>query len=306
MAFKFNPFLASFDFVGPGGSFDPANPGPIGGGTPDVGTFTRIVTGPGSAAVPAIAFTDNGDSGWYSPSIGHIYYGGASRGIQFGIVPNGNVMLAYGGHIKFNAGAADAGAEDVGIVRISAGMLKVTDASSGYGSLTVSAGGFTTAALQFGSVNTGFSALGGMRLDAIVNGSQMWTTDAQGLKVYTANGVASSKYTFNPYGNTGPSISSAGGALSDLLIKNDAGDTIITMTSAGDVIINGITNNIGKDTSSTVGFFNANSSAQRNTSGGSASHATGTSGSPVYEDDLFDNYTIAQVVAALRSYGLLA
>lgn len=96
-----------------------------------------LVVPPGSAAVPAIAFTDNGDSGWYSPSIGHIYYGGVSRGIQFGIVPNGNVMLAYGGHIKFNAGAADAGAEDVGIVRTAVGTLTVSDAGTGYGTLDV-------------------------------------------------------------------------------------------------------------------------------------------------------------------------
>ena len=96
-----------------------------------------LVVPPGSAAIPAIGFTDNGDSGWFSPSIGHIYYGGASRGIQFGIVPNGNVMLAYGGHIKFNAGAADSGAEDAGIVRTAAALLKVTDAASGYGTLDV-------------------------------------------------------------------------------------------------------------------------------------------------------------------------
>ncbi len=63
--------------------------------------------------------------------------------------------------------------------------------------------------------------------------------------------------------------------------------------------------NIGRTTSSRVGFFYANSHDQIDTSGGSASHTTGT-GSPVYDDDRFDNYTIAQVVAALRSYGLLA
>lgn len=92
---------------------------------------------PGSAAIPAISFTDNGDSGWFSPSAGHIYYGGASRGVHFGIVPNGNVMLAYGGHIKFNPHAADSGAEDAGIIRTAAAVLKVTDASSGYGTLDV-------------------------------------------------------------------------------------------------------------------------------------------------------------------------
>lgn len=96
-----------------------------------------LVVPPGSAAIPAIGFTDNGDSGWFSPSIGHIYYGGASRGIQFGIVPNGNVMLGYDGHIKFNPGAANAGGEDVGIVRTAVGTLKVSDAGTGHGTLDV-------------------------------------------------------------------------------------------------------------------------------------------------------------------------
>ena len=99
-----------------------------------------LVVPPGSAATPAIGFTDNGDSGWFSgtgPSAGHIYYGGASRGIQFGIVPNGNIMLGYNGHIKFNAGAANSGAEDAGIVRTAAGTLKVSDAGTGHGTLDV-------------------------------------------------------------------------------------------------------------------------------------------------------------------------
>lgn len=46
-------------------------------------------------------------------------------------------MLGYDGHIKFNAGAADAGAEDVGIVRTAVGTLKVSDAGTGHGTLDV-------------------------------------------------------------------------------------------------------------------------------------------------------------------------
>lgn len=63
--------------------------------------------------------------------------------------------------------------------------------------------------------------------------------------------------------------------------------------------------NIGRTTNSRVGFFYANSSAQIDTWGSSASHIAGT-GSPVNEDDTFDGYTLAKVVAALRAYGLLA
>ena len=63
--------------------------------------------------------------------------GTVAGGELFGIVPNGNIMLGYDGHIKFNAGAADAGAEDVGIVRTAVGTLKVSDAGTGHGTLDV-------------------------------------------------------------------------------------------------------------------------------------------------------------------------
>lgn len=174
----------------PGGStFDPANPGEIGGGTPNIGNFTRLNVSPtwnngavsfvgiygrvtntasgassklldlgtvaegslaainktgrlqiltnSSAADPALAFGDAAQTGWFSPIDGHMYYGGTSRGVQFGVVPNGMVKLAYNGHIQFTAGPADSETHDVGIVRAATGELRVTDASSGYGTLDV-------------------------------------------------------------------------------------------------------------------------------------------------------------------------
>lgn len=174
----------------PGGStFDPANPGEIGGGTPNIGNFTRLNVSPtwnngavsfvgiygrvtntasgassklldlgtvaegslaainktgrlqiltnSSAADPALAFGDAAQTGWFSPNDGHMYYGGTSRGVQFGVVPNGVVKLAYNGHIQFTAGAADSETHDAGIFRAAVGVLRVTDAGSGYGTLDV-------------------------------------------------------------------------------------------------------------------------------------------------------------------------
>ena len=63
--------------------------------------------------------------------------GTVAGGELFGIVPNGNIMLGYDGHIKFNPGAANIGGEDVGIVRTAAGTLKVSDAGTGHGTLNV-------------------------------------------------------------------------------------------------------------------------------------------------------------------------
>lgn len=63
--------------------------------------------------------------------------GTVAGGELFGIVPNGNIMLGYDGHIKFNPGAANIGGEDVGIVRTAAGTLKVSDAGTGHGTLDV-------------------------------------------------------------------------------------------------------------------------------------------------------------------------
>jgi hypothetical protein len=49
MSWVFNPFTNKLDWAGSGSSFDPANPGPIGGTTPAAGTFTTLIGGGGSA-----------------------------------------------------------------------------------------------------------------------------------------------------------------------------------------------------------------------------------------------------------------
>ena len=92
---------------------------------------------PGSSSSPALSFTNSGQAGWFGGAGFSAYYGGDSLGVHFGIVPNGNIMLGYNGHIKFSPSAANSGAEDAGIIRTAAAVLKVTDASSGYGTLDV-------------------------------------------------------------------------------------------------------------------------------------------------------------------------
>lgn len=96
-----------------------------------------LVVPSGSVSSPALSFVASGDTGWFGSTGFSMYYGGASLGVHFGIVPNGNIMLGYNGHIKFNPGAANIGGEDVGIVRTAAGTLKVSDAGTGHGTLDV-------------------------------------------------------------------------------------------------------------------------------------------------------------------------
>ncbi len=78
----------------------------------------------------------------------------------------------------------------------------------------------------------------------------------------------------------------------------------LTVESGVGSVANGVVN-ICKDYNSPLGFFNSRAAAQASTYSAGATQVTGT-GVPVYDDDKFDGYTLAQVVAAVRSYGLLA
>ncbi len=78
----------------------------------------------------------------------------------------------------------------------------------------------------------------------------------------------------------------------------------LTVESGVGSVANGVVN-ICKDYNSPLGFFNSRSATQASTGITGATQITGT-GAPVYDDDRFDGYTLAQVVAAVRSYGLLA
>ncbi len=78
----------------------------------------------------------------------------------------------------------------------------------------------------------------------------------------------------------------------------------LTVESGVGSVANGVVN-ICKDYNSPLGFFNSRSATQASTLITGATQNTGV-GAQVFSDDTFDGYTLAQVVAAVRSYGLLA
>jgi hypothetical protein len=100
-----------------------------------------------SATTPAFAFTDSGASGWFSPSNGVIYYGGSSRGVQFGLVRSGNgtVQLAYNGRLEWTSGAADTGTLDTYLSRSATATLQMgVNAASTATAQTIKAHDVTT------------------------------------------------------------------------------------------------------------------------------------------------------------------
>lgn len=116
-----------------------------------------------------------------------------------------------------------------------------------------------------------------------------------------------------------------GGATNEIVIGYDAvgngsnsvtlGHTTVTNTYLqgninlveGGNIVSGTTTGtkIGTDASQKLAFYNKTPIAQPTTSIASATIASGT-GSAIKTDDTFDNYTIAQVVRALKNIGILA
>lgn len=264
MAFKFNPFLASFDFVGPGGSFDPANPGPIGSGTADIGSFTLLNVSPtwndaGTNFAGIYGRVTNTASGANSKLID---LGTAAAGSLFSVGTNGmiNALGINGTVVQLQSYGFDCLRIDVN-----------------YGSL-----------LSRGNYTVPLANSGMLWLDPVTYAKNGWLRRTSAWTYQFGENHATT-----PTAQTIKAHDVTTGNGSDLSIEAGVG-------SVSDGVVN-----IGRTTNSRVGFFYANSHAQINTSGGSASHNTGT-GSPVYDDDRFDNYTIAQVVAALRSYGLLA
>lgn len=248
----------------PGGStFDPANPGEIGGGTPNIGNFTRMV-------ISGISITGADTEPAILDLSCHLNTTGAIKGLLYARVDNEASL--YTGKLI-----------DVGTVQ-EGSKFSVNLGGEVQSTYFRAYGFFYSPTFILGTSQVYMHALGSGEL--VLNGQN----DADPLyKLVLGATQATSGTTVTIKAGD---VTTGNG--SDLSIEAGVGS-----------VFDGVVN-IGRTTSSRVGFFYANSSDQRNTSGGSASHATGTSGSPVYEDDLFDNYTIAQVVAALRAYGLLA
>lgn len=248
----------------PGGStFDPANPGEIGGGTPNIGNFTRMV-------ISGISITGADTEPAILDLSCHLNTTGAIKGLLYARVDNEASL--YTGKL-IDVGTVQEGSKFS--VNLEGEVKSTYFRANGF---------FYSGTFVLGTSQVYMHALGSGEL--VLNGQN--DTDPLHKLVLGATQATSGTTVTIKAGD----VTTGNG--SDLSIEAGVGS-----------VFDGVVN-IGRTTSSRVGFFYANSSAQRNTSGGSASHATGTSGSPVYEDDLFDNYTIAQVVAALRAYGLLA
>lgn len=112
--------------------------------------------------------------------------------------------LIYGRVTNTSSGASSK-LIDVGTV---AGGSLFSVSKLGY--LKLPEGGFTTPSLCF-AATTGISATGGTRLDFIVSGAQALTMDANGVNVYAPR-LAATKFSFNPFGFTGPEIRSGAGS----------------------------------------------------------------------------------------------
>lgn len=114
MAFKFNPFLASFDFVGSGGSFDPANPGQL-------GLIGQNRLRGGGAAAPVVYRTSDYGNTWqgaYNALIAAET--GASGAIEGDASASGNLTTTawINGRTLVLRSSSDAATRTIGVLTI--------------------------------------------------------------------------------------------------------------------------------------------------------------------------------------------
>lgn len=247
----------------PGGStFDPANPGEIGGGTPNIGNFTRMV-------ISGISITGADTEPAILDLSCHLNTTGAIKGLLYARVDNEASL--YTGKLI-----------DVGTVQ-EGSKFSVNLGGEVKSTYFRADGFFYSGTFILGTSQVYMHALGSGEL--VLNGQN----DADPLYKLVLGATQAT---------TGTTVTVKAGDVttgngSDLSIEAGVGS-----------VANGVVN-ICKDYNSPLGFFNSRAAAQASTGITGATQITGT-GAPVYDDDRFDNYTIAQVVAALRAYGLLA
>ncbi len=116
------------------------------------------------------------------------------------------------------------------------------------------------------------------------------------------------------FGLTGsaPTLTSAalicdnGGTTSDIFVARDNGTAMVTITDGGHFAFDVTTGSkLGTATSQKLGFWNATPVIQQTTAVAPATITNGV-GAAGKQDDTYDGYTVAQVVKALRTTGLLA
>ncbi len=175
-------------------------------------------------------------------------------------------------------------------------------ASTGTTSNTGGNGGAYNITTGIGGASTGTSATGG-------NGGAVSITSGAGGNGATTNGNGGN-ITFTA-GIAGAGAGTAGvagtitfnqGGVSKFVLSASG----ITLADAVNVVLNTTTGTkIGTATTQKIGLWNATPIVQPTTAITGATRVVGV-GAPILADDTFDGYTIAQLVAALRSMGCLA
>lgn len=95
----------------------------------------------GTASVPAYGFSQATNTGIYYNSPWTIFMNAGTSYAALNYGGNGSINIASGGQFQFNSGAdITAGAPDIGLARSAAGVVKVTNGSTGDGILQTALG----------------------------------------------------------------------------------------------------------------------------------------------------------------------
>jgi hypothetical protein len=200
----------------------------------------------------------------------------------------------------------------IGLVAGSSGQLVFNDAGAyaGISTATVSSGNITLTGRLLNSTAGALSA-SPVRLDGtwLVSGGANNTTFPQ---LYISPSAASTGTSWSTAG-TGLGINAPAsftGDIAHLLINGTSewrwSNTTFTIADANDIAVGTTTGTkIGTATTQKLGFWNKSPVVQPTTAISAATFVVDSGGS-IHPTSTFDGYTIAQVVAALRSVGILA
>jgi len=289
MPYKFNPFTGTLDEVGAGG-----------GSTSPGGSTTQVQFNDAGAFAGSADLTwddtgkvlevggdiDLDDGGTFTTTLQTVTPT-ANRTISF---PNatGTVALVAGssGQLLYNASGANAGASTLtydGSILTSSGRF-----INSYNATASSPAKAFTGTWFTGGTST--TTKPQVVIEPTGTTSTSWSTSGTGFGVNAASGFA--------------------GRLLDLQINGTSewswSNTTFTLADANDIAVGTTTGTkIGTATTQKLSFWNKSPVVQPTTAISAATFVVDSGGS-IHPTSTFDGYTIAQVVAALRSVGILA
>jgi len=289
MPYKFNPFTGTLDEVGAGG-----------GSTSPGGSTTQVQFNDAGAFAGSADLTwddtgkvlevggdiDLDDGGTFTTTLQTVTPT-ANRTISF---PNatGTVALVAGssGQLLYNASGANAGASTLtydGSILTSSGRF-----INSYNATASSPAKAFTGTWFTGGTST--TTKPQVVIEPTGTTSTSWSTSGTGFGINAASGFA--------------------GRLLDLQINGTSewswSNTTFTIADANDIAVGTTTGTkIGTATTQKLSFWNKSPVVQPTTAISAATFVVNSGGS-IHPTSTFDGYTIAQVVAALRSVGILA